>query len=125
VCAARGAGNISQAVIVGTVQSFDPAAFGYPIVSGGFGTSYDNAVTAIVGLLSTINANNNYQVSRDGSQATLVPVGALIPRQFKANEFEWYAMDSYRLRPNVTVTFGLRHSLLQTPYEMNGQQVAP
>ena len=123
--AASGAGNISQAAIAGTGQSFDPAAFGYPTVSGGFGTSYDNAVTAIAGLLSTINANNNYQVSRDGTQATLVPVGTVIPRQFKANEFEWYAMDSYRLRPNVTVTFGLRHSLLQTPYEMNGQQVAP
>src|SRR5207237_9666629 len=34
-------------------------------------------------------------------------------------------LDSYRLRPTVTITFGLRNSLLQTPYEMNGQQVAP
>jgi hypothetical protein len=123
--ATSGAANISQAAIAGTGQSFDPAAFGYPTVSGSFGTSYDNAVTSIAGLLSTINANNNYQVSRAGTQATLVPVGTLIPRQFKANEFEWYAMDSYRLRPNVTVTFGVRHSLLQTPYEVNGQQVAP
>jgi len=123
--AASGAGNISQAAIAGTGQSLDPAAFGYPTVSGSFGTSYDNAVTAIAGLLSTINANNNYQVSRDGRQATLVPVGTLIPRQFKANEFEWYLMDSYRLRPNLTVTLGVRHSLLQTPYEVNGQEVAP
>src|SRR5437660_5875544 len=123
--AASGAGNISQAAIAGTGQSFDPAAFGYPTVSGSFGTSYDNAVTAIVGLLSTINANNNYQVSRDGSQATLVPVGALIPRQFKANEFEWYVQDSYRIKPNFTITLGVRHSLLQTPYEVNGQEVAP
>jgi hypothetical protein len=123
--ASSGAGNISQAAIAGTGQSFDPAAFGYPTVSGSFGTSYDNAVTAIAGLLSTINANNNYQVSRDGSQALLVPVGVLIPRQFKANEFEWYVQDSYRFRPNVTVTLGVRHSLLQTPYEVNGQEVAP
>src|SRR6266480_6023789 len=60
--ATSGAGNISQAAIAGTGQSFDPAAFGYPTVSGSFGTSYDNAVTDIAGLLSTINANNNYQV---------------------------------------------------------------
>ena len=123
--ATSGAGNISQAQIAGSLQSFDPAAFGYPAVDGGFSTSYDNAVTAIAGLLSTINANNNYQVSRDGSQATLVPVGTLIPRQFKANEFEWYVQDSYRIKSNLTVTLGVRHSLLQTPYEVNGQQVAP
>jgi hypothetical protein len=123
--ATSGAGNISQAAIARTGQSFDPAAFGYPTVSGSFGTSYDNAATAIAGLLSTINANNNYRVARDGSQATLVPVGTLIPRQFKANELEWYVQDSYRFRPNVTVTLGVRHSMLQTPYEVNGQQVAP
>ena len=123
--ATSGAGNISQAAIAGTGQSFDPAGFGYPTVSGAFGTSYDNAVTAIAGLLSTINANNNYQVARDGSQAALVPVGTLIPRQFKANEFEWYVQDSYRIKPNFTITLGVRHSLLQTPYEVNGQEVAP
>lgn len=123
--AASGAGNISQAAIAGTGQSFDPAAFGYPAVGGCFGTSYDNAVTSIAGLLSTINANNNYKVSQDGRQATLLPIGQLIPRHFKAHEFEWYAQDSYRLKPNLTITLGVRHSLLQTPYEVNGQQVGP
>ncbi|PYT74211.1 MAG: hypothetical protein DMG42_11015, partial [Acidobacteria bacterium] len=72
--ATSGAGNISQAAIAGTFQSFDPEAFPngaapcnqqtgagcYPAVGGCFGTSYDNAVTSIAGLLSTINANNNY-----------------------------------------------------------------
>src|SRR5262249_12217777 len=123
--ATSGAANISQAAIAGTGQSFDPAAFGHPAVSGAFSTSYDNAVTALAGLLSTINANNNYAVAQDGSQATLLPTGTLIPRQFKANEFEWYVQDSYHLRSNLTITLGVRHSLLQTPYEVHGQQVAP
>ena len=33
--------------------------------------------------------------------------------------------DSWRVRPNLTVTVGLRYTILQTPYEVNGQQVAP
>ena len=123
--AASGANNISQAAIAGSFQSFDPEKFGHPAVGGNFSTSYDNAVTTIAGLLSTINANNNYKVSSDGTQATLLPVGNLILRQFKANEFEWYVQDSYRMKPNLTITLGVRHSLLQTPYEVNGQQVAP
>jgi hypothetical protein len=123
--ATTGAVNISQAAIANTGQSFDPAVFGFPAVSAGFSSSYDNAITAIAGLISTINANNNYQVSASGTQAAILPVGSLIPRDFKANEGEWYAQDAYRLKQNLTITIGVRYSLLQTPYEVNGQQVAP
>jgi len=122
--ASSGGANISQAAIAGTGQSFDPAAFGFPAVSGDFSTSYDNAITAIAGLLSTINVHNNYRVA-SATTATLLPTGSAIARNFKANEFEWYVQDSWRVRPNLTVTIGLRHTLLQTPYEVNGQQVAP
>jgi len=55
----------------------------------------------------------------------LFPDGTFINRHFKANEFEWYVQDSWRARPNLTITFGLRHTILQTPYEENGQQIAP
>jgi hypothetical protein len=122
--ASSGNANISQAAIAGTGQSFDPSAFGFPTVSGDFSTSYDNAITAIAGLLSTINIHNNYRVT-SATAATLLPPASMIPRNFKANEFEWYVQDSWRLKPNLTLTIGLRHTLLQTPYEVNGQQVAP
>jgi len=122
--ASTGAANISQAAIAGTGQSFDPGAFGFPAVSGSFSTSYDNAITSIAGLLSTINVHNNYQVT-NSTTASLLNTGATIPRDFKANEFEWYVQDSWRVKPNLTVTAGLRHTLLQTPYEVHGQQVAP
>jgi hypothetical protein len=122
--ASTGAANISDAAIAGTGQSFDPEAFGFPAVSGTFSTSYDDAITAIAGLLSTINVHNNYQVA-SATSATLLPTGSMITRDFKANEFEWYVQDSWRMKPNLTITVGLRHTLLQTPYEVNGQQVAP
>ena len=35
------------------------------------------------------------------------------------------AQDSWRARPNLTITFGIRHTILQTPWETKGQQVAP
>ena len=93
-------------------------------MSGAFSTSYDNAITSIAGLLSTINVHNNYQVTNT-TTAKLLPTGSTIPRDFKANEFEWYVQDSWRVKPNLTVTVGLRYTLLQTPYEVHGQQVAP
>jgi hypothetical protein len=47
-------------------------------VSGTFSTSYDNAITSIAGLLSTINVHNNYQVT-NSTTATLLPTGSTIP----------------------------------------------
>jgi hypothetical protein len=64
-------------------------------------------------------------VAKGGATGSLYPDGTFINRHFKANEYEWYVQDSWRARPNLTITFGLRHTILQTPYEENGQQVAP
>jgi hypothetical protein len=57
--------------------------------------------------------------------ASLLPEGSFVSRHFKSNEFEYFLQDSWRVRPNLTITFGLRHTLLQTPYETKGQQIAP
>ena len=54
-----------------------------------------------------------------------MPVGSYVDRNFKANQFEYYLQDSFRVTPKLTVTFGIRHSIAQTPYETNGQQVSP
>jgi len=122
--ATTGSANISNAQIANSGQSFDPAAFGFPAVADSFSSNYDNAVTAVAGLLSTINAHNTYKVT-GATAASLLPTGTLIPRNFKTNEFEYYIQDSWRVRPNLTVTVGFRHTLLGVPYEVNGQQVQP
>ena len=62
----------------------------------------------------------NYQIAADGNSASLLPEGSMLNREFKSNEFEYYAQDSWHVRPRLTLTFGLRHSLLQTPFEMHG-----
>jgi hypothetical protein len=109
--------------IAGTGQNFDPGAFGFPAVASSFDNSYNNAIIADTGLVSDINTASNYGVSVDGKTGNLLPQGAMIDRDYKNNEFEYYLQDSWRIRPNLTITFGVRHTFLQTPYEVNGQQV--
>ena len=128
--ASMGAGLLNPASVANTSNStrtinLDPSGFGYPKVSDTFATSYDNQVLALAGIISGVTDNFNYQVAGNGSSASLLPTGSFIPRNFKNNEFEWYLQDSWRLRPNLTITAGVRHTLLQTPYEVKGQQVAP
>ncbi len=93
-------------------------------VGSGFFDSYEIAYGTMVGTVSELSNVYNYSVSSPTS-ATALPDGAFVKRSFRSNEFEYFVQDSWRIRPNLTFTFGLRHTLLQTPYETKGQQVSP
>jgi hypothetical protein len=95
-----------------------------PAVSSGFGTSYFDAFANIVGTTPQYTKVANYQVT-GADAATLLPEGAPTSRHFSANEYELYAQDSWRATPNLTITYGLRYTLLQTPWETRGQEVTP
>jgi Carboxypeptidase regulatory-like domain len=100
--------------------SLDPGAFGFPAVDSAFSTSYDFPITALAGLVTEVGSNYNLT-------KTLTPLteGAPVPRHFRTHEWEWYAQDAWRVRKNLTLTYGLRYTLLAPPYETTGTQVAP
>ena len=100
----------------------DPAVcpWNFPAVNGGFASGYDFPIMALVGPITEIDAA--YQRTKNG---VLLPDGATIARRFRTNELDFYAQDTWRVKPNVTLIAGLRYSLLQPPYETNGNQVAP
>jgi hypothetical protein len=104
----------------------DPSSINanYPEVGSGFGNSYEIAYDTIVGTVPSTTQQYNYSVTGKNSGA-LFADGAFINRHFHANEFEYYVQDAWRIKPNLTITFGMRHSLLQTPYETKGQQISP
>jgi hypothetical protein len=102
----------------------DPSTIGLDPVDGGFTNSYVIAYANLVGTVPSVTNIYNYAVSSP-TTGTLLNDGASIDRHFKANEYEWFIQDSWRAAPNVTLTFGIRHTILQTPWETKGQQVAP
>jgi hypothetical protein len=95
-----------------------------PLVGSGFENSYEIAYDTLVGLVPETTLQYNYSVTSPTS-GTLQPDGAIISRHFRANEFEYYVQDAWRVKSNLTLTAGVRHSLLQAPYERNGQQISP
>jgi len=134
--AATGANNLADGGLSNTGQSLDPGAqaagcppaqcpWVFPSVYPSFGLSYDVAATTVAGVIDEVADSYNYRVAVRQNLGTLLPTGVIIPRAFRDNEFESYVQDSWRLRPNLTITLGLRHSLLQPPSEINGQQISP
>jgi hypothetical protein len=101
-----------------------PDSIGGLPVDGGFSNSYEIAYANLVGTVPSLTNVYNYKIT-SATGGSLLADGAVIDRHFKANEFEWYAQDAWRVQPNLTITFGLRHTILQTPYETSGQQVVP
>jgi hypothetical protein len=103
----------------------DPnTVLGLPQVGSGFVDSWEIAVGTITGAVPELINAYNYKVSSP-TAADILPDGSFINRDFRANEFEYYLQDTWHIRPNLTINFGARHTLLQTPYEAKGQQVAP
>jgi len=92
----------------------------YPGVDGGFSNSYDFPLTAMLGIVSEVNAVYNFQ--RDGSPA---PDGAALRRNFGIDSYEFYMQDTWKLKPTFTLTLGLRYSLFSPPWETKGLQVSP
>ncbi len=112
--------------------TFDPQKFGLPKVADGsnpdvasFKSNYNFAVSMLAGLTNEETDHFNYNLSADGKTGNLLGVGTPVKRSFKTNELEYYVQDAWKPTPNLTLTAGLRHTILQTPYEANGQQVQP
>ena len=109
-----------SAFIANTGGSLDPAAFNLPAVESNFQFGYDYPVIALAGLLDSGFADYNF--TKQGAQ---LPTGTPSLRHFRAYEFETYVEDSWRVTPQLVVTYGLRYTLLQPPYETTGTQVEP
>jgi Carboxypeptidase regulatory-like domain len=79
-----------------------------------------NAATAIIGRFSEYTAN--FTFNKDGS---ILNPGAPTVRNFATQAYEEYIQDSWKIRPHLTLTLGLRYSLERPVYETQGFEVQP
>ncbi|MDO8680318.1 MAG: TonB-dependent receptor [Acidobacteriota bacterium] len=91
-----------------------------PAVNSNFQGGYADAWLNILGVLSAATQRANY--NKDGTPQA---PGSAVAREIASDEFEFYVQDAWQLRPNLTMTAGLRYSVYSPPYEVNGLQVAP
>lgn len=108
-----------------SVDSTDMQDRGYyeteavPTLNPTFGAAFGDAITNILGIITSGEARYNFDVARNR-----LPEAALIARSFKAEEYEMYLQDTWRVTRNLSIVAGLRYSLMPPFYEANGQQIS-
>lgn len=91
-----------------------------PITAAGYTITSNNddlkaALAAVIGRYSQYTARFNFGI--DGKP---IQTGTPVKRDFATEEYDVYAQDSWKLSPNLTLTYGLRYGLSKPVYEQNG-----
>ena len=89
-------------------------------VTSSFNTNAEAGVAILLGRLTQYTANILYSAAGQP-----LPPGSPAARSFATQEYEGYAQDSWRIRPNLTLVYGFRYSVDRPIYERNGFQTAP
>jgi hypothetical protein len=92
----------------------------FPKVQIGSELSYDLPMVGLLGMVSDVRANYNFDKS-----GNLINEGTPVKRDYSLNWYEFYGQDAWRIKSNLTLTFGVRWSLFPPPAEVNGFQASP
>jgi Carboxypeptidase regulatory-like domain len=79
--------------------------------------AYDSALTFLLGSISSVSTLFNYNTA-----GTTLPLTTGRNRDWRYNEYEFYAGDSWKARSDLTLNFGVRWHIYPAPYEVNGFQ---
>jgi hypothetical protein len=88
------------------------------------GTAWDvpaqGALVALLGRLNAYSANFNFDTS-----GRLLAANTPVVREFTTDEYDFYMQDAWKLRPNITLTAGLRYGLSMPVTETQGYETVP
>jgi len=113
---------IDTSGIAGTGNPLDPAANGYPTVANPH--AYDFPLVGLLGMVTEDDATYNFHLNKNLTGTPLAQ-GEALPRHYSLDEYGFYIQDTWQARPDLTISGGLRWSLMGPIGETSGQEVSP
>jgi hypothetical protein len=113
----------SGAVLSNPINAHLPRLTGLPAgttIASASSTNTRHAFAALIGRLSQYTANFNFDI--DGKPLAF---GDPVVRTFATEEYDVYGQDTWKVRSNLTLTYGLRYGLSRPVYETEGFQARP
>jgi len=99
------------------------AADNYPAVDTGFNHAYDFPLAALMGIESEVDGTFNYKVG--ANTAAQLPQNLPIVRHWATDNYNFFFQDTWKVRRNLSVTYGLNYQLMTPMTETAGQEVSP
>lgn len=99
------------------------AADTLPAVDQGYEHAYDFPLAALIGLESEVDGVYNYKIGAN-SGTTIAP-NLPIVRHWSVDNYNFFFQDTWKLRRNLSVTYGLNYQLMTPMTETAGQEVTP
>src|SRR5215208_950195 len=79
--------------------------------------AYDSALTFLLGTIPSVTTLFNYNAA-----GNTLPLTTGRNRDWRYVEYEFYAGDNWKVRNDLTLTYGVRWHIYPAPYEVNGNQ---
>jgi hypothetical protein len=86
-------------------------------INSGDTTIYDNLYSTALGTFAEVSSNFNYT-----NKGVVKPQGTGLDLIYRYYETEAYFGDTWKLTPNLTVSYGLRYQNYTVPYETHGNE---
>lgn len=95
----------------------------YPQVATNFNHAYDFPLVALMGMASEVDGVYNYKVN--STSASEIAQGDPLYRHWATGNYDFFAQDTWQVRHNLSVSYGLNYQLMTPMTETAGQEVAP
>ncbi len=89
------------------------------VTTAGQGSLYQNLTASVLGLVG----QTQVIYTRTGSNLQIQPIGTLAQELSTIKYYSGYFADTWRMKPSITLTYGLSYMYETPPVEKNGAQV--
>ncbi len=95
----------------------------YPAVDSGFNHAYDFPLAALMGIESEVDGVYNYKIG--ASSGTQIGQNQAITHHWAVDNYNFFFQDTWKVRRDLSITYGLNYQLMTPMTETAGQEVTP